>query len=108
MWLWGSNQFTLATWSLGSTLASFGFTLREIVPIAAGGQAICAIALTIAGWVGAEYHIGYPIVSRLSWGMRLAWFPVLVRGFMALMWLAILNLVRFLMASGSLDQALMY
>ncbi len=92
---WCSDQFTIATWQFGAVLVAQGFTFREIIPITFSGFLLTGIAIALAGHIATNYHIGFPLSTRMSWGMRGGVFPVFVRAFMALMWLAILNIVRF-------------
>ncbi|KAL2443997.1 Allantoin permease [Exophiala dermatitidis] len=92
MTYWASDQFTFATWGFGSTMVAQGFTLREIVPLTFFGMVLTGTVCALSGYVGSDYRIGFPVSSRLSWGVRMSWFPVLVRAFMALMWLGILNI----------------
>jgi NCS1 family nucleobase:cation symporter-1 len=90
---WCSDQFTIATWSFGAILVGQGFTFREIIPITFCGFLLTGIVVALCGHIATNYHIGFPLSTRMSWGMRGGAFPVLIRAFMALMWLAILNLV---------------
>ncbi|KAJ7912722.1 permease for cytosine/purines, uracil, thiamine, allantoin-domain-containing protein [Mycena leptocephala] len=44
--------------------------------------AICTGCLSVAcGWMGERHHIGFTVASRFTWGMRGAYFPVIVRSF---------------------------
>ncbi|KAI1608890.1 permease for cytosine/purines, uracil, thiamine, allantoin-domain-containing protein [Exophiala viscosa] len=91
MTYWASDQFTIATWEFGSSMVAQGFTLREIVPLTFCGMFLTGVVCGLSGHVATTYRIGFPLSARLSWGMRFGWFPVLLRSFIALMWLGILN-----------------
>ncbi|KAK7230133.1 hypothetical protein V2G26_002303 [Clonostachys chloroleuca] len=89
---WASDQFAIATWEFAASMVAQGFTLREIVPLTFVGMFITGLVCVMSGHIAAKYRIGFPMSTRMSWGMRFGWFPVLVRSFTAMMWLGILNL----------------
>lgn len=51
-----------------------------------GGQALIAIIITLNGRPGATYHIGFPVVCRVAFGVYGAWWPTFNRAVMAIVW----------------------
>lgn len=53
------------------------------------GKLIIAAVAILNGYVGAEWHIGFPVVSRMVWGVYGSYFQVLQRVVLSLVWFAV-------------------
>lgn len=58
----------------------------ESLACATGGQALITIVILLNGRAGATYHVGYPVLCRVSFGVFGAWWPVFNRAVMAIVW----------------------
>ncbi|KAK6332782.1 hypothetical protein TWF696_002805 [Orbilia brochopaga] len=87
---WTSDMLAPPLASTVSVVMSLGFTARATLPIVFFGFMICSVVITLTGKIGARYSIPYPVVVRGIFGMYGSIPAILIRGFVALMWTAIL------------------
>jgi len=66
-----------------------GFTARQAIPICFFGFLICGGVIGLTSRIGAMYHVPFPVIARVSFGMWGCIPAILVRTFVALMWTAI-------------------
>ncbi|KAL3422118.1 NCS1 nucleoside transporter [Phlyctema vagabunda] len=86
---WAINQIALTNWQLGSTLVASGLSVwQTMIAVILGKMIIAAVAIA-NGYVGAEWHIGYPIVSRYIWGIYGHYFLLAQRILLSLVWFAV-------------------
>ncbi|KAL1964155.1 hypothetical protein VTN77DRAFT_7243 [Rasamsonia byssochlamydoides] len=83
---WTVSGSCISAWSTGSTLLAFGLNPRQAIGCVAAGGVLTGLLAVACGWMGEKHHIGFTVASRFSWGMRGAYFPVLIRIFVACMW----------------------
>lgn len=50
------------------------------------GHLLGAIGIVLHSRSAAQYHFGFPVESRVSWGLRGAYFPVFVRVLVGTIW----------------------
>lgn len=79
----------VSNWQIGAALVAAGLSVwQAIISIIIGKCIVSAVAIA-NGYVGAEWHIGYPVVSRYIWGIR-GQFPLLVqRIILSLVWFSV-------------------
>lgn len=53
------------------------------------GRLLITLFSTLIAWVGLQYHIGYSIQNRYSWGLRGSYIPLLQRVLLNFIWNAI-------------------
>ncbi|KAE9963100.1 hypothetical protein BLS_009686 [Venturia inaequalis] len=86
---WAINQICISNWQQGSSLVSSGLSVwQTMISIIIGKLIIAAVAI-LNGYVGAEWHIGFPVVSRMVWGVYGAYFQVVQRVVLSLVWFAV-------------------
>ncbi|EMC96150.1 hypothetical protein BAUCODRAFT_464810 [Baudoinia panamericana UAMH 10762] len=83
---WWTYGFTPGTWSVGSSLVAVGLTGWQSVICIFFGYLFGAIGAVLHSRSAAVYHFGFPVESRIIWGLRGAYFPVLLRALTALIW----------------------
>ncbi|WVR07850.1 hypothetical protein IAU60_004893 [Kwoniella sp. DSM 27419] len=71
---WWSESWNVSTWSLGSSL------------IALGLMSVSAVVIVLNGFAAARYHIGYPVLARVTFGMYGHYFFVLIRAILGIIW----------------------
>ncbi|KAF9030987.1 hypothetical protein BDZ89DRAFT_1064306 [Hymenopellis radicata] len=78
---WCISGMCISAYTTGSTLLAYGLTPQQAIgALVIGG--FCTGLLSVAcGWMGERHHIGFTVSSRFTWGMRGAYFPVLIRTF---------------------------
>ncbi|KAJ7830148.1 permease for cytosine/purines, uracil, thiamine, allantoin-domain-containing protein [Mycena olivaceomarginata] len=78
---WCISGMCISAYTVGSTLLAYGLSAPQAIGALVIG-AICTGCLSVAcGWMGERHHIGFTVASRFTWGMRGAYFPVIVRSF---------------------------
>ncbi|KAK7447423.1 hypothetical protein VKT23_014133 [Stygiomarasmius scandens] len=83
---WCISGMCISAYTTGSTLLAYGLTPQQAIGALVIG-AICAGILSVAcGWMGERHHIGFTVASRFTWGMRGAYFPVIIRTFTTIFW----------------------
>ncbi|KAF8917445.1 permease for cytosine/purines, uracil, thiamine, allantoin-domain-containing protein [Mucidula mucida] len=83
---WCISGMCISAYTTGSTLLAYGLTPQQAIgALVIGG--FCTGLLSVAcGWMGERHHIGFTVSSRFTWGMRGAYFPVLIRTFTTIFW----------------------
>ncbi|KAL0573504.1 hypothetical protein V5O48_008457 [Marasmius crinis-equi] len=75
---WCVSGMCISAYSLGATLLAFGLTPQQATGAIVVG-ALCVGLLSVAcGWMGERHHIGFTVACRYTWGMRGAYFPVVI------------------------------
>ncbi|KAJ6598305.1 permease for cytosine/purines, uracil, thiamine, allantoin-domain-containing protein [Mycena vulgaris] len=83
---WCISGMCISAYTVGSTLLAYGLSAPQAIGALVIG-AICTGCLSVAcGWMGERHHIGFTVASRFTWGMRGAYFPVIVRSFTTIFW----------------------
>ncbi|KAK2785270.1 hypothetical protein FQN53_007846 [Emmonsiellopsis sp. PD_33] len=83
---WWSEAWAVATWSVGSTLITLGATVRDALLVVAFANIMCAVVIVLNGRAAARYHIGYPVLSRTSFGIYGQYFVVILRALLGVIW----------------------
>lgn len=111
-WLHRYVGFSVGVWSLGSSMISIGLNwwqgknsqnrllnttfllgwqvanlllLTAIICVFLG-HLLGAIGIVLHSRSAAQYHFGFPVESRVPWGLRGAYFPVFVRTLVGTIW----------------------
>lgn len=87
MWMGVINN--LPTYATVAGLVVLGFSPLQSVGIALIAASILYAALTLIGRAGSEYGIPFPVVIRTSFGIKGSNVPALMRGIVAIFWLAV-------------------
>lgn len=88
---WAINQICLSNWQLGSSLVSSGLSVWQTVVAVIVGKIITAVVAVLNGYVGGEWHIGFPVWSRAIWGMYGSFLALLQRILLSLVWLVLVS-----------------
>ncbi|OOO09506.1 permease for cytosine/purines uracil thiamine allantoin [Aspergillus oryzae] len=84
---WSVWQLSLTNWQLGGSLVASSLSVWQTMVAVVLGRTIAAIVAILIGYIGAEWHIGFPVYSRAIWGvfsnvgviLKGAFFPTLLR-----------------------------
>nr|XP_019007707.1 uncharacterized protein I206_07341 [Kwoniella pini CBS 10737]OCF46488.1 hypothetical protein I206_07341 [Kwoniella pini CBS 10737] len=85
---WCATGINISGWTGGSSLLSLGLSVREAMAVAVIGQCLVAGACVLTGLFGAEWHVGFPLWNRTTWGMKASFFPLLNRIALSFTWSA--------------------
>ncbi|KIW18951.1 hypothetical protein PV08_03240 [Exophiala spinifera] len=85
-WFWLSANATPASFYGVSAALAAGLSVWEALACQLGGQIMIATVFVFNGRAGAAYHIPYPTIARASFGVWGAYWPVVNRVVMTLVW----------------------
>ncbi|KAH8663160.1 permease for cytosine/purines, uracil, thiamine, allantoin-domain-containing protein [Tricladium varicosporioides] len=83
---WWSYGFSVGVWSLGSSMMSLGLNYWQAIICVFLGHTLGAIGVVLHSRSAARYHFGFPVESRVAWGMIGAYFAVIVRVMVGTIW----------------------
>ncbi|KIJ69412.1 hypothetical protein HYDPIDRAFT_24252 [Hydnomerulius pinastri MD-312] len=83
---WFITGSCISAYTTGSTLLAYGLTAQQAIACIVIGAVIVGLLCIACGWMGERHHIGFTVASRFSWGMRGAYFPVVLRVFITIFW----------------------
>ncbi|PSN69372.1 NCS1 nucleoside transporter [Corynespora cassiicola Philippines] len=86
---WGSTAFGTAGWNVAASLIAVGLTWQQAFAACIVGSFISALVVTGMARPGAQYHIGYPVLSRSVMGMYGSMFFVFIRAVIGAIWYGI-------------------
>ncbi|EFR00304.1 uracil permease [Nannizzia gypsea CBS 118893] len=76
---WSVWQLSLTNWQLGAALVASSLSVWQTMIAVILGRIIAAIVAVMIGYIGAEWHIGFPVYSRVIWGIFGAIIPTVIR-----------------------------
>jgi len=83
---WIADSFNINTWMISSSMIVNGLSWWQSWLCVWIGYAISGFFVCLTGRIGATYHIGFPVVSRSSFGIWGSLWPVFNRAAMACVW----------------------
>ncbi|KAK3353358.1 permease for cytosine/purines, uracil, thiamine, allantoin-domain-containing protein [Lasiosphaeria hispida] len=83
---WVADSFNINTWMISSSMIVGGLSWWQSWLCVWIGYAISACFICLTGRIGATYHIGFPVVSRSSFGIWGSLWPIFNRAAMACVW----------------------
>lgn len=83
---WWSESWNVSTWAYGAAFITLGATIRDALLVVFFANLVSAIIIVLNGWAAARYHIGYPVLSRSSFGIYGQYFVVVLRSILGIIW----------------------
>ncbi|RPD58302.1 NCS1 nucleoside transporter family [Lentinus tigrinus ALCF2SS1-7] len=83
---WLLTGFNISGWTTASSLLGLGLNVWQAMVSVIIGQLIVGVAVVANGFVGAEWHIGFPVYNRFVWGVFGSFFPLLMRILLSIVW----------------------
>ncbi|KXJ86068.1 permease for cytosine/purines, uracil, thiamine, allantoin-domain-containing protein [Microdochium bolleyi] len=84
--LWFLVNMNISTYQTGSSIIASGLAWWQALIAILVGNFLASSFAVLNSYSGATSHLGYPIVSRSVWGMYGAYFPVLNRILLSVVW----------------------
>ncbi|KAI1840595.1 hypothetical protein JX265_010265 [Neoarthrinium moseri] len=78
---WLAVGFNTTTWSLGSSNLANGLDAGATIGAIAVGVVLAAFVAYVSGEPGIRYHLGFPMISRSTFGMYGSYFVIMVKCF---------------------------
>jgi NCS1 family nucleobase:cation symporter-1 len=79
---WIADSFNINTWMISSSMIVAGLSWWQSWLCVWIGYFISGVFISMTGRIGAMYHIGFPVVSRSSFGIWGSLWPVFNRAAM--------------------------
>ncbi|CAN8101811.1 unnamed protein product [Discula destructiva] len=86
---WLTNQIAISNWQIGGSLVAIGLSVWQAIVATLIGKIIIALVAIFNGYVGAEWHVGFPVVSRYIWGPYGSFLHIVQRIVLSLVWFAV-------------------
>ncbi|KZT03757.1 NCS1 nucleoside transporter family protein [Laetiporus sulphureus 93-53] len=95
---WGPRQFielwilvnmNISGYQTGSSLVADGLKWWQAIICIIFGNLLSSMFCTLNSTSGAYYHIGYPAISRIAWGMNGSYFALVNRILLSVVWFAV-------------------
>lgn len=83
---WWSESWNVSTWSIGASLITVGASVRDALLIVVFANLLSAAVMVLNGYAASRYHIGYPVLSRSSFGIYGHYFVVVLRSILGIIW----------------------
>lgn len=83
---WWSESWNVSTWSVGASFITLGATVRDAILTVFFANLLSAVIIVLNGWAASRYHIGYPVLSRTSFGIYGEYFVVVLRSILGIIW----------------------
>ncbi|KAF2022731.1 hypothetical protein EK21DRAFT_82538, partial [Setomelanomma holmii] len=87
---WCSYGFSVGVWSVGSSMVAMGLNSWQSIICVFMSYLLSAIAIAWHSRIGAEWRFGFPVESRVTWGMYGSFFPIIIRLVVGQIWTAVL------------------
>ncbi|RDW84988.1 uracil permease-3 [Coleophoma cylindrospora] len=78
---WISGAVCASFWSMGSSAIASGLTAAQAVGAMIVAAFVCSVVAWFCGEPGIMYYLGFPMMSRATFGMRGSYFVVLLKCF---------------------------
>ncbi|KAK4937719.1 hypothetical protein LTR10_021729 [Elasticomyces elasticus] len=86
---WWSESWCVSTWAVGSSFIALGATLRDALLVVFFANLLSAVIIVANGRAASRYHIGYPVLARVSFGIYGQYFVIILRSIFGIIWAAI-------------------
>jgi NCS1 family nucleobase:cation symporter-1 len=87
--LWANDVHSLGNYSFVMGLFALGLGAWQILVALLFGAVFLFVLLTLSGFMGIKTGVPFPVLSRLSFGVRGCQIPALIRGGVAIVWFGI-------------------
>lgn len=81
-----SESWAVSTWSVGSAFIALGASVRDALLVVFFADILSAAVIVLNGRAAARYHVGYPVLARVSFGIYGSYFFVVLRALLGIIW----------------------
>ncbi|KAL7421102.1 hypothetical protein Q5752_003986 [Cryptotrichosporon argae] len=83
---WWSEAWAVSTWSVASSMVALGMSVGDALLVQLFACILSAVVIVFNGFAAERYHIGYPVLSRVTYGIFGSYFFVLLRSILGIIW----------------------
>ncbi|EIW67163.1 hypothetical protein TREMEDRAFT_64403 [Tremella mesenterica DSM 1558] len=84
-----TGSFNIGGYTTGSSILSLGLNVWQAMLVVIIGHCLVALVCLGTGMPGAEWHIGFPILQRSTWGIRGSIFTLCLRILLSFVWCSV-------------------
>ena len=88
------NIYSPTSRTLGSSIVGAGLSWWQATIVVWIAASVSGLCMALNSRAAANYHVGYPVILRTSFGMYGHYWPVLARGAAAMLWVSVLSQSR--------------
>ncbi|EFX04884.1 uracil permease [Grosmannia clavigera kw1407] len=86
---WTLSSLNISNWQTPNTFLAEGLSIRQAMAIITIGRVLILLFSTLIAWCGMDWHVGFTIQNRFSWGLRASYIPLLQRILLNFIWNAV-------------------
>lgn len=83
---WLVESFSITGYTTGSSLVGYGLSVKQSILCSFAAGVFYGICAAVLGMIGGKYHIGYPVIARMQYGIRGAKFGIVIRIITGIIW----------------------
>ncbi|OAA59040.1 NCS1 nucleoside transporter [Niveomyces insectorum RCEF 264] len=87
--VWYSYNFTSGAWAAAASLLSLNVNWWQAILACVVGSMISGLAVSLNSRQSSVYHIGFPTLQRVSFGLYGSLFPVFTRAVVSVLWIGV-------------------
>ncbi|CZR56504.1 uncharacterized protein PAC_06392 [Phialocephala subalpina] len=81
-----SESWLVSTWSVGSSMIALGATIRDALLVVLFANILSAVVICFNGRAASRYHVGYPVLSRVTFEIYGSYLVVVLRAILGIIW----------------------
>ncbi|KAI0594102.1 uracil permease [Biscogniauxia sp. FL1348] len=86
---WTLSSLNISNWQTPSTFLTQGLSVGQAMMIIVIGRALIVSFSTLIAWCGIQWHVGFTVQNRYTWGLRASYIPLLQRILLNFIWNAV-------------------
>ncbi|KAF3056241.1 Thiamine transporter THI72 [Daldinia childiae] len=86
---WTLSSLNIVNWQTPSSFLTQGLSVPQAMLIIVVGRLLITAFATLIAWCGIQWHVGFTVQNRFTWGMRASYIPLLQRILLNFIWNAV-------------------
>lgn len=86
---WIVEGVSISGYTTTSSLVGFGLSVRQAIGCAVAAGVIYGFMAVVMGWIGSHHHVGFPVFSRATFGVKGFYFPIIIRVITNTIWFGV-------------------
>ena len=88
-----AEGFNVAQLQTPSSAVALGLNPGLAIAACLIGNLLVTIPTCSSGYIGSKWGLNFPVISRASFGLRGAWFAMIIRGVVCVIWMGVQSAV---------------
>jgi nucleobase:cation symporter-1, NCS1 family len=73
-------------------MIALGSTIRDAMLVVVFANILSSVVICLNGRAAVRYHVGYPVLSRVTFGIYGSYFVVILRAILGIIWVSLRKL----------------